>query len=400
MKYEFSKNMDALQSSAVREILKLTQGGPIISFAGGLPAEEFFPIAAMKEAFGRLFANGKKQLQYGLTDGYIPLREWLIERMKQKNIHVHLENTILTTGSQQVIDLLCRTYTDPGDVILVENPTYLAALQLFRAQGVNVVAVDGDDDGMDLGDLMQKIAKYQPKMVYVVPTFANPTGKVWSLERRLGLLQACRANDVLILEDDPYSEFRFEDDVIYPSIFSLDQHPGGSAVVYTSTFSKTVAPAVRTGWALADAAIIEAMVRMKQAVDLQSSSLDQQALWELFTRFDLDEHILLIREEYKKRKELMHQLLSQQGWKDVRWNEPKGGMFLWMELPEEVDSEQLLRVSVTEGVAFVPGAQFYAGEPKRNTLRLNFTHTDQEGTILGIERFARAYHTYFAQSVR
>ncbi len=400
MKYEFSKNMGALQSSAVREILKLTQGGPIISFAGGLPAEDFFPIAPMKAAFDRLFANGKKQLQYGLTDGYIPLREWLIERMKQKGMHVALENTILTTGSQQVIDLLCRIYTEPGDVILVENPTYLAALQLFRAQGVKVVAVDGDDEGMDLDDLRQKMAQYQPKMVYVVPTFANPTAKVWSVERRLGLLRACRENNVLILEDDPYSEFRFEEDVIYPSIFSLDQHPAGSAVVYTSTFSKTVAPAVRTGWALADAEVIQMMVLMKQAVDLQSSSLDQQALWELLTHFNLDEHIASIREEYKKRKELMHQLLSQQNWKDVRWNEPKGGMFLWMELPEGIDSEQLLRLAVTEGVAFVPGAQFYAGEPKRNTLRLNFTHTDHEGTILGIERFARAYHTYLAQTVR
>lgn len=399
MKYEFSESVNALESSAVREILKLTQGGPIISFAGGLPAEEFFPVAAMSDAFERVFASGQKQLQYGLTDGYIPLREWIIERMKTKQMHVKLENTILTTGSQQVIDLLCRIYMDPGDVILVENPTYLAALQLFRVRGVKVVAVEGDDEGMDLDDLARKIAQYRPKMVYVVPTFANPTGKVWSIPRRLGLLNACRANNVLILEDDPYSEFRFEEKT-YPSIFSLDEHPERSAVVYTSTFSKTVAPAVRTGWALGASEIIQTMVRMKQAVDLHSSSLDQQALYELLTRFDLDAHIRLIREVYCQRKTLMHQLLAQHGWPNVRWNEPKGGMFLWVELPEDVDSEQLLPLALAEGVAFVPGAQFFAGEPKRNTLRLNYTHSDHDSTVQGIDRFARAYRLYCAQAVR
>lgn len=394
MKYQFSSSVEALTSSAVRDILKLTQGNGIISLAGGLPAEEFFPIEEMREAFSRVFDMGTKAMQYGLTDGYIPLREVIVARLAKKNMHVGIENMIVTTGSQQAIDLLCRVYVDPGDVILVENPTYLAALQLFQLQGVHVVPVEGDADGMDLQDLAAKIKRFQPKMVYVVPTFANPTGKVWNLERRLGLLRLCRENNVLILEDDPYGELRYDDGEAFPSIFSLDEHSSGSSVVYTSTFSKTVAPALRTGWAIGDHAVIQMMVKAKQAVDLHSSAIDQQALYQLLTHFDLDQHVSRIRAAYKERMQQMIGLLGQQRWSDVRWNEPKGGMFLWVELPDHVDAEKLLPKAVAEGVAFVPGSPFYANEAKRNTLRLNFTHTDRESMILGITRFSKALHEY------
>jgi len=395
MNYSFSQSVDSLKSSAVREILKLTQGDSVISFAGGLPAEEFFPINEMKEAFNRVFEQGVKSLQYGLTEGYTPLREWICGHLAKKNMHVGIDNLLLTTGSQQVIDLLSRVYVDPGDVILVENPTYLAALQLFQFRGVHVVPVEGDIYGMDLEDLEQKVKQWKPKMVYVVPTFANPTGKVWSVERRLGLLRTCREHNVLILEDDPYGELRYADEDQYPSLFSLDDHANGSIVVYTSTFSKTVAPALRTGWAVADNAIIQAMTRAKQAVDLHSSSMDQQALHQLLTHFDLDAHIGKIRAHYKERMLQMLSLLSQQGWTDITWNEPKGGMFLWVELPEHVDAEKLLRHAVKEGVAFVPGSPFYAQEPKLNTLRLNFTHTDPQNMVLGMNRLTKAVNEYF-----
>jgi 2-aminoadipate transaminase len=398
MEYAYSRTVDALTSSAVREILKLTQGSQVISLAGGLPAEDFFPIDEMREAFNRAFDQGAKALQYGLTDGYIPLREWIVDRMKKKNIHVGIDNMILTTGSQQAVDLLSRIYLDEGDVVLVENPTYLAALQLFQFRGIRAVPVDGDENGMDLDDLFKKIQQYRPKMVYVVPTFANPTGKVWSLERRLGLLRLCREHNVLILEDDPYGELQFDGTDPYPTIFSLDQHPNGSAVIYTSTFSKTVAPALRTGWAIGDREVIQTMVRAKQAVDLHSSSIDQLALYQLLSHFDLDRHIAKIREEYRKRMQVMVDLLSRQGWTDIKWNQPKGGMFLWVELPEYVNAEQLLVHSVQEGVAFVPGSPFYAAEPKVNTLRLNFTHTDPESMQIAVTRFAKAVSEY-CQSV-
>lgn len=391
MNYQFSARLGTFSSSAVREILKLTQKKSIISFAGGLPAEEHFPVAAIGEAFQRVLAAGNKALQYGLTEGYLPLRESICTWMSHKGVTVTPDDMLLTTGSQQAIDLLTRIYIDPGDVILVERPTYLSALQVFRSYGATLVSVDTDNDGMDLDDLAAKIKQYRPKMVYVIPTFSNPTGKAWSMERRLGVLKLCRESDTLILEDDPYGELKFGDaSVTYPSLFSLDQHPTGSCVVYTSTFSKTVAPALRTGWVMADPEIIRHMARAKQAADLHSSSLDQQTLYQLMEHFDLPAHIEFVRKEYEARMRQMAELLSKQEWPGVTWNEPKGGMFFWLELPESVDTGELLKTAVDLGVAFVPGASFFAENPKNNTLRMNFSHTDTEGTITGMKRLSQA----------
>ncbi|MGN7383125.1 L,L-diaminopimelate aminotransferase [Chlamydia abortus] len=399
MDYQFSESLQHFKSSAVREILKLTQGKSIISFAGGLPAEELFPVEAVRDAYVAALNRGNSSLQYGLTEGYLPLREALAERMRQKNITVTPDEMILTTGSQQSIDLLTRIYIDPGDVILVQQPTYLAALQVFQARGARVVAVKGDEFGMDLEDAAAKIKQHQPKLLYVTPTFSNPTGYVWNLERRQGILQLCRRHNVLILEDDPYGELQYSSDRLYPSIFSLDTHPHGSAVVYTSTFSKTVAPALRTGWAIGDPAIIRNMARAKQAADLHSSSMDQQALYELLCRFDLDAHIAGIRKDYEQRMLLMTDLLEGLNIPGLRWNRPEGGMFIWLELPEGYKAEELLVKAVEEGVAFVPGAPFYAGEPQVNTCRFNFTHSDSKEMKLGMERFARAMNSYVPSPV-
>ncbi|WP_373230083.1 PLP-dependent aminotransferase family protein [Cohnella sp.] len=391
MNYQFSARLGTFSSSAVREILKLTQKKSIISFAGGLPAEEHFPVAAIGEAFQRVLAAGNKALQYGLTEGYLPLRESICDWMGQKGIKVTPDDMLLTTGSQQAIDLLTRIYIDSGDVILVERPTYLSALQVFRSYGATLVSVDTDNDGMDLDDLAAKLKQYRPKMVYVIPTFSNPTGKAWSLERRNGVLKLCRESETLILEDDPYGELKFGDaSVAYPSLFSLDQHPTGSCVVYTSTFSKTVAPALRTGWVMADPEIIRHMARAKQAADLHSSSLDQQTLYQLMEHFDLPAHIEFVRKEYEARMRQMAGLLNEQQWPGVIWNEPKGGMFFWLELPESVDTAELLKTAVDLGVAFVPGASFFAENAKNNTMRMNFSHTDTEGTVTGMKRLSQA----------
>lgn len=391
MNYQFSKRLDSFSSSAVREILKLTQKKSIISFAGGLPAEEHFPVAAIGEAFERVLAAGNKALQYGLTEGYLPLRESICKWMGRKGITVTPDDMLLTTGSQQAIDLLTRIYIDAGDVILVEKPTYLSALQVFRSYGAKLVSVDADENGMVLADLEAKLKEHKPKLVYVIPTFSNPTGKAWSLERRQGVLKLCRANDVLILEDDPYGELKFGDaSVTYPSLFSLDQHPKGSCVVYTSTFSKTVAPALRTGWVMGDPDLIRHMARAKQAADLHSSSLDQQTLHQLMEHFDLDGHIEFVRKEYESRMRQMADLLNGQQWPGVVWNEPKGGMFFWLELPESIDTAELLKTAVDMDVAFVPGVSFFADSSGKNTMRLNFTHNDFERTIIGMEHLNQA----------
>ncbi|OXS58419.1 aminotransferase [Cohnella sp. CIP 111063] len=391
MNYRYSKRLDSFSSSAVREILKLTQRKSIISFAGGLPAEEHFPVAAIGEAFERVLAAGNKALQYGLTEGYLPLRESICKWMEPKGVTITPDDLLITTGSQQAIDLLTRIYIDPGDVILVEKPTYLSALQVFRSYGATLVSVEADEDGMVLDDLAAKLKEHSPKLVYVIPTFSNPTGKAWSLERRKGVLELCRASDALILEDDPYGELKFGDaSVTYPSLFSLDEHPQGSCVVYTSTFSKTVAPALRTGWVMADPEVIRHLARAKQAADLHSSSLDQQALHQLIEHFDLAGHIEFVRKEYEARMRQMAELLSQQQWPGVTWNEPKGGMFFWLELPESIDTGELLKTAVDLGVAFVPGVSFFADGSGRNTMRLNFTHTDFEGTVAGMKRLNQA----------
>ncbi|WP_276354776.1 PLP-dependent aminotransferase family protein [Cohnella caldifontis] len=391
MNYRYSERLNRFSSSAVREILKLTQGNSIISFAGGLPAEEHFPVQAVGEAFERVLAQGNRALQYGLTEGYLPLRESICRRMARKGMNVTPADMLLTTGSQQAIDLLTRIYIDEGDVILVERPTYLSAIQVFQSYGAKVVSVDTDADGMDPDDLAAKIRQYRPKMMYAIPTFHNPTGQAWSLERRKAALQLCRDSGTLILEDDPYGELKFGDEsVTYPTLFSLDQHPSGSCVVYTSTFSKTVAPALRTGWVIGDPDLIRNIARAKQANDLHSSSLDQQTLYQLLEHFDLDAHIRFVRTEYEARMRQMAGLLEEKHWPGVTWKEPKGGMFFWLELPESIDSAQLLKTAVELGVAFVPGATFYAESPRVNTLRMNFTHNDSDNTILGMNRLSQA----------
>jgi len=235
MNYRYADRLGKFSSSAVRDILKLTQRKSIISFAGGLPAEEHFPVAAISEAFDGVMRQGNKALQYGLTEGYLPLRESICRRMAAKGITVTPDDMLITTGSQQAIDLLTRIYIDPGDVILVESPTYLSAIQVFNSYGAKLISVRGDEDGMDLDDLAQKLQQYKPKLAYVIPTFSNPTGQAWSMERRQGVLKLCRETDTLILEDDPYGELKFGDNsVVYPSLFSLDSHPGNSCVVYTT----------------------------------------------------------------------------------------------------------------------------------------------------------------------
>jgi 2-aminoadipate transaminase len=398
MEYRFSTNVANLKSSAVRDILKLTQGQDMISFAGGLPAEELFPVQAVREAADRVFQAGTGALQYGLTEGYLPLREQLCSRMAVKGMEATPDEMILTTGSQQAIDLLIGVLTEPGDVVLVEKPTYLASLQVFALHGLKVVAADSDEDGILPEAAEALIKQYGPKLLYAVPTFGNPTGRVWSEERRQAMLAVCKRYGMLIIEDDPYGDIKFKADELYPTMFSLSGKAQNNPVVYTSTFSKTVAPALRTGWAIGDSRVIRMMAKAKQAADLHSSTMDQQILSQLLHEFDLDAHIAVISKEYGSRMLEMHGLLERSGLTELKWVQPKGGMFLWVELPEGLDAEALLKCAVGKGVAFVPGVSFYADEPKRNTARLNFTHNKGARTIQGVERLIEAIGEFTVRS--
>lgn len=396
----FSTMTRHLGSSAVRDILKVTQGKDILSLAGGLPAEAFFPVAAIREAYDRALSGGGTALQYGLTEGFLPLRERLCEQMAADGCRVQPDEMLMMTGSQQSIDLIARIFLDPEDVILVEAPTYLSALQVFQSYQAVPVAVETDEHGMLPDDLEAKLLRHHPKFVYVIPTFSNPGGNVWSLERRNAVVELCRKHGVLIFEDDPYGKVKFNPDVNFPSLYSIDQQYGDNGnVIYTSTFSKTVAPGVRSGWVMADASIIRMAAKAKQASDLHSSLIDQRALHELLGFFDLQGHIRTVSAEYYTRMVKMTSLMQDRKWEGISWIEPQGGMFLWVQMPEHVKADALLQHAVREGVAFVPGQVFYSDGSGYNRMRVNFTHTDPHLLPEAIERMDRAFRSYAAAAV-
>lgn len=392
MKYHFSKRMSAFKSSAVRDLLKLTQQNSIISFAGGLPAGELFPVHAIRTATEYIFQKGSEALQYGVTEGVLSLREKLVTWMKTKhNMEVGVNEVLVASGSQQIIDLFSRSMLDSRDVVLVESPTYLACLQTLHSYDAHIVSVESDDDGMIPEDLALKLKLFNPKFVYVVPTFSNPTGRVWSLERRQALLDLCSRHEVLILEDDPYGELRFTDAAV-SSIASLEKKSKKRMVAYMSTFSKTIAPGLRTGWIVADKQIIRTLVHAKQVSDLHSSVLDQLIISELFCSeiFDFDTHIRNLSIIYKERMEAMKQHLQQHIWKGSVWSTPQGGMFFWVKLPEGFDAQALLKIAVDKGVAFIPGHCFYASTPEHHTMRLNFSFAHPDVIQIGMERLSNA----------
>lgn len=392
MKPSYSVMANHLGSSAVRDILKLTQGSDVISLAGGLPGEDLFPVEAVREAYSRVLSGSSSVLQYGLTEGYLPLRERLSSRLARQGIQASPDNLLLTTGSQQSIDLLCRMLIDPGDTVLVESPTYLAALQVLGSYRANIVAVESDNDGMLPDDLERKLAAHRPKLLYAVPTFGNPTGATWNEERRKAVLELCRRSDTLILEDNPYGEIAFPggERSQLPSLKALDDASGGDTVVYTGTFSKIVAPALRTGWITGSRELIATLARAKQAADLHSSTIDQRALSELLSFFDLESHIAVISREYASRMKALSTALHSAGWAGASFEEPQGGMFLWLMLDPSVNTTRLLPLALDRGVAFVPGEVFYPGQPKLNAMRLNFTHTPPKQLPLAVERLGKA----------
>ncbi|EZH66936.1 aminotransferase [Bacillaceae bacterium JMAK1] len=388
MKYAFAKRVRHLQSSAVRDILKVVNQGNVLSFAGGLPDDELFPVEAIEDSFHRALSKGKKAMQYGETEGYYPLREVIIERMKKKQITGFTPNhVLLTTGSQQAIDLFSRVMIGPGDVIFTEEPTYLAALQVFQSYEAKIVPIRCDEHGMDFEDLQEKVKAYRPKVVYVVPTFSNPSGRVWSFERREALVRLAHKQNFVIFEDDPYGDIQYTTGG-YTPMAALDD---GTHVVYTSTFSKTAVPALRTGWIVGPYQIIRMMSQAKQANDLHSNSLAHQALYELCMNFDLDEHIKTISKLYGQRKNVMVDSLRSSGLETMSFVEPEGGMFLWLEVDPRINTEELLQEAVSRGIAYVPGAPFYAGTPQYNTLRLNYTHATDEDIRFGMKTMTELF---------
>ena len=375
--------MADMPPSAVREILKVAERPDILSFAGGLPAPELFPVEAIAQAHADVLREaGGAALQYSTTEGFGPLRAWIAGHLERRGIPARPEEILITSGSQQGIDLVSRVFLDPGDVVLVENPTYLAAIQAFAAYQVRLIAVPSDDEGMRVDEVADLIAAHRPKLIYLVPSFQNPSGTTMPQARRAKLAELAAQHRVAILEDDPYGELAFDGTPPRPIAAS-----GHGNVLYVSTFSKTLAPGLRIGWLWGDANIVRKATIAKQAADLHTATLSQRATAALLSRFDYDDHVAKIRAVYHERCQTMLTALAEHMPDTCRWVAPTGGMFTWLRLPPELDAEALLRIAIGRKVAFVPGASFFVDNVRRNYIRLNFSNQPPHAIVEGMRRF-------------
>lgn len=393
MEFKFARRMEHLQASEIREILKVTERPDIISFAGGLPAPELFPVEEILNVNRIVLKEqGTRALQYTTTEGYPPLREWIANRMNSRlGTSFDLDNILLTHGSQQALDLSGKVFLDEDDVVLCESPTYLAAISAFRAYGCRFVEVPTDNEGM-LPDELERIlaSTNRVKLIYVVPDFQNPTGRTWSLERRKRLVEAAMKHQVMVVEDNPYGELRFEGAAL-PSVKSFDEI---GCVLCLGTFSKTFCPGYRIGWIAGDKPVIEKYVLVKQGADLQCNTIAQMEIAKYLELYDLDEHIERIREVYRRRRDLTVKIMEDEFGSDVEFTRPQGGLFAWIELPEHINSRDVLVKSLEKKVAFVPGGSFFPNGGRENTLRINFSNMPEERIVKGLTTLARVINEW------
>ncbi|MFE1448102.1 aminotransferase-like domain-containing protein [Streptomyces olivaceoviridis] len=376
-------------SSPVRDILSLTARPEVISFAGGLPAPELFDIDGFKAAFDRVLADSpRRALQYSTTEGDADLREAIAQRLTARALPTDSDDLVITTGSQQALTLITATALEPGDVVLVEDPCYLAALQTFGFAGARVVPVPTDDDGI-IPEALDEIAAREPaKLLYLVPTFQNPTGRTLPAARRTAVAEAAARHGFWIVEDDPYGELRYDGEQV-PWIAAS---PAASdRTILLGSFSKIMAPGLRLGYLRAPAAIRRSCVIAKQAADLHTSTVDQAVAARYLRDSDLDAHIRVISDAYRERRDALLGGLPTALPFGSRWNHPAGGMFVWVTLPEGHDATELLQVAVSHEVAYVPGAPFFAGTPDPAALRLSFTTHSPEEIGEGLRRLAKTF---------
>jgi len=382
-----SKTAGGMTSSAIREILKITQRPEVISFAGGLPAPELFPIDEIKAAADRILTDhGRQALQYSTTEGHLPLRQWIAEQNK-----ITPDMVQITSGSQQGLDLLGRVLIDPGDVVLVESPTYLGALQAFKPYAPRFVEVVTDDDGIVPDALDDQLRTLDASLLYTIPTFQNPTGRTLSPARRQALLEITQRHGVTIIEDGPYNELRFRGDEA-ETIFESARRQTASDelnVIMLGTFSKVLAPGLRDAWVQGPRHVIDKLVQAKQGADLHSPTLNQMIIAELVDDV-LPRQIKIIRETYGRRAAIMIDAVSAELPEGVECTDPDGGMFCWVTLPDEtIDTEPMLAEAVQHNVAYVPGKPFYATDTRTNTLRLSYVTSTQEQIRTGIAALGR-----------
>ncbi len=393
----YAQRTQRMGRSIIRELLKLTEKPDIISFAGGLPAPELLPIEKTQDCACRVLAeHGVRALQYGPTEGFGPLREFIADWMSRYGVTPKASNVFITTGSQQALDLIGKALINPGDRVLVEEPTYLGALQAWNAYQAEYTSVPSDNDGL-CTDQLEAALRVGPKFMYVLPNFQNPGGTTLSLNRRFDLIRLSNRYGIPIIEDDPYGALRYEGEHLPPLValdadFQSESGQDGHGymegnVIYLGTFSKTLAPGLRVGWVCAPEDVIDHLVQGKQGADLQSSSFDQMLAYEMVKDGFMDDHIRVICKVYGERRDAMLDALARHFPEGCSWTHPQGGLFLWARVPEWIDTAELMQEAVAAKVAYVPGFPFYA-EPSRgrNTMRLNFSNAQPAQIEEGIRR--------------
>ncbi len=384
----FSHAANTLESSIIREILKHSSQPGVISFAGGLPAPDLFPIEELRVAADRVLTRfGTQALQYGLSMGYGPLREFLAERLTTHGgTQLTADNILITAGSQQGLDICGRAFLERGNYVVCSRPTYLGALQAFNFYGVKYAVVDMDDEGMVVESIDPVIEKHKPRFIYVVPNFQNPTGITMSGDRRRLLVEKAHKYGVPIVDDNPYGELRYSGESA-PSIKQI----GGQAVIQLGTFSKTISPGLRIGWLAASRQTMGMFERVKQSTDLHTTQFSQFVIYEFIQNGALDRHIERIKKAYHERRDAMLRAMKEFFPESVTWTRPEGGLFLWARLPEGVDAKEVLPKAIEEKVAYVPGQPFHPDGSGANTFRLNFSNATLENIHEGIKRLGRVF---------
>jgi len=396
MAINFARRMDAVRVSTIREILKVTEQPEIISFAGGLPAPELFPVDDVLRATERVLnETGAASLQYSPSEGFAPLREVFAAESQRRGIECSADDILIMTGSQQPLDLTGKIFLDAGDCVLTESPTYMAAIQAFQSYGARFVSVPTDEEGLIPELLPALIEREQPKFLYTIPNFQNPTGVTLTAERRKTLYSIASRYGLIILEDDPYGALRYAGESI-PSIKALDME---GIVIYQSTISKTIAPGLRVGWVVASKEIRAKMTIAKQAADLHTSSLDQRIVHRYLTDCDSDAHVEKIRRSYGERFGIMDARLKETMPPGFTWTHPQGGMFLWVTCPEGVNTNELMREALARKVLFVPGQDFFSDAPGLRYMRLNFSNASLEQIRTGIGRLAEVCAAAVEQAI-
>jgi 2-aminoadipate transaminase len=396
--FRLAQRMSGLKASAIREILKVTEMPDVISFAGGLPAPELFPIEQFARACQEVLeTDGPAAMQYSVTEGFAPLREWVSAYLGE-TIHLQCDpdQVLIISGSQQGLDLIGKVLLDPGDYVVLENPAYLGAIQAFDAYQARYLNVATDDDGIRTDDLERVLARapQTPKLLYLVPNFQNPSGITLSRRRREEVISICDAHGVPIFEDDPYGRLRYSGEHL-PSIAALAR---GRNCIYMSTVSKTIAPGMRVAWlVIQDRALFEKVVPAKQAADLHTSSFTQRCVYAYARRPGaVEAHVKTMLPVYARRRDVMLDSLEKFMPDGCSWTRPLGGLFLWARMPEDVDTQELLTLASQKKVAFVPGAPFWVNRDVRNTMRLNFSNATDEMIVEGIRRLGDMVEAYSA----